>query len=198
MDAVLRGWWRLLTLVLRVERAAGTFLIGAIVVTITLQVITRYVFGRPIVWVEEIATYSFLWAVFLGAAIGLKELRHIRIETFLGRLPLRARAAGTVLVYVVIAAACAIVADYALDIMSIESRSQTISLPINVGRHWFYSVPLFVGLSSMAFTAAYFIVAHAMEAATGRPVEAAVALVRQRAKDHAEAEREAREVAGAL
>jgi TRAP-type transport system small permease protein len=198
MDRLLSLWWRLLVVLLRIERIVGTTLIATIVVAITLQVITRYVWGRPIVWVEEVATYAFLWSVFLGASIGLKELRHIRIETFVSRLPDRARAKGLVLIYTLIGAVCLLIGTYAIDIMSIESRSQTMSLPINVGRHWFYSVPLAVGLFAMAFTAAYFIFAYAALALTGRPVDAEVAAAERRARDFEEGEAEARRVESVL
>jgi len=198
MDRLLRGWWRLLVLICKIERGAGTFLVALIVVTITVQVITRYVWGWPIVWVEELATYAFLWAVFLGASIGLKEIRHIRIETFVSRLPARARAIGLSLIYVVVGATCLLVGVYSIDIMSIESRSQTMSLPFNVGRHWFYSVPLAVGLFSMVGTAAYFILAYATLALTGRPVDAETMVAEQRARDFEEGEKEVRKVEGAF
>ena len=37
------------------ERWLGVLLIGIMVIAITIQVFTRYVLGRPIVWVEEAA-----------------------------------------------------------------------------------------------------------------------------------------------
>ena len=74
MDWILTRWWRLLELIGRVERAIGVLLLSTIVISITVQVITRYIFGQPLVWVEELAGYCFLWGVFLGAAVGMKEL----------------------------------------------------------------------------------------------------------------------------
>src|SRR3712207_4597502 len=84
MDRALAVWWRIVATIGAIERAVGIALIAMIVITITVQVVTRYVWGQPLVWVEELATYGFIWSVFLGAALGLKEIRHIRIETFVG------------------------------------------------------------------------------------------------------------------
>ena len=67
MDRALAVCWRALALLGEAERIAGVFLIALMVVTITIQVVTRYAFGQPLVWVEELATYSFIWSVFLGA-----------------------------------------------------------------------------------------------------------------------------------
>lgn len=192
MDRALAVGWRVVASLGAIERAAGIGLIALMVVTITLQVVTRYVWGQPLVWVEELATYSFIWAVFLGAALGLKEMRHIRIETFLGRVAERPRALLHAALYAIVCACAATLAVYALDIMQIESRSETISLPVNVGRHWFYSVPLFTGLASMVMTAAYFVAAYGAAFLSGRRVDAEVEVEAQRARDHAAEEDELR------
>ena len=172
MDRALAVWWRAVALLGAVERVTGVFLIALMVVTITVQVVTRYAFGQPLVWVEELATYSFIWSVFLGAALGLKEMRQIRIETFLDRIRVRTAAFFRAALYALILLCSIALATHALDIMEVERRSETMSLPINVGRHWFYSVPLFTGLASMALTAAYFVVAYLVLALGGREVDA--------------------------
>ena len=172
MDRALAVWWRAVALLGAVERVTGVFLIALLVVTITVQVVTRYAFGQPLVWVEELATYSFIWSVFLGAALGLKEMRQIRIETFLDRIRVRTAAFFRAELYALILLCSIALATHALDIMEVERRSETMSLPINVGRHWFYSVPLFTGLASMALTAAYFVVAYLALALGGREVDA--------------------------
>src|SRR5918995_2224489 len=106
MDRALAVWWRAIVWLGEVERIAGIFLIALMVVTITVQVVTRYAFGQPLVWVEELATYSFIWSVFLGAALGLKEMRHIRIETFLDRIGARSAALAQALLYGIVGACC--------------------------------------------------------------------------------------------
>jgi TRAP-type C4-dicarboxylate transport system permease small subunit len=184
--------WRALSFIGKVERALGMALLVAIVLMIGIQVGTRYLMNQPIVWVEDVATFAFIWAVFLGAAAGLKELRHIRIETFLARLPARGRALMEALLYAIVFACCAAVGWQALGVMQTESRSLTISLPVNLPRHWFYSVPLFVGLASMAATAAYFVAAHLIEAATGRVPDAVREAEERRAREHSADEEEAR------
>ena len=95
---------RALRLVGHLERWLGVGLIGLMVGAITTQVFTRYLFNRPIIWVEEVATYSFIWGVFVGASLGLKYGRHIKIETFVGHLPPRAQAASRILVNLIVIA----------------------------------------------------------------------------------------------
>ncbi|MFM1989002.1 MAG: hypothetical protein RJA99_1959 [Pseudomonadota bacterium] len=181
MDALLARWWRLLELVARVERAFGVLLLSTIVVSITVQVITRYLFGQPLVWVEELAGYCFLWSIFVGAALGLKELRHIRIDTFVARLPVRTQAGWRAATWAIAGLCCAVIAVQAWDIMDVESRSRTMSLPVDLPRHLFYSMPLFVCVVSMGITIAYLIAAELALATSGRPVDAQLArLARER------------------
>ena len=42
-----------------------------------------------------------------------------------------------------------------VKVMGVEGRSKTISLPIELPRSWFYSLPLTLSAASMAFTTIY-------------------------------------------
>jgi TRAP-type C4-dicarboxylate transport system permease small subunit len=185
MDALLRGWWRLLVAIGRVERIAGVALLALIVVTISIQVGTRYLFGRPLVWVEELATYAFIWSVFIGAALGMKELRHIRIDTFVVRLAPRPQAFARAALWALATFAAVVVAAGTLEIMPIEARSRTMALPVELERHWFYSVPLFASLASIALTGCYLAAAELAKGLTGRRVEAEEEVALRRTADEA-------------
>jgi TRAP-type C4-dicarboxylate transport system permease small subunit len=186
MDRVLSRWWWLLERLGRVESAIGVGLVVVIVVSITVQVFTRYVFGEPLVWVEELAGYCFLWAVFIGAAAGTKQMRQLRIETFVGRLRPRARAFWRCVAWIVATVVMLTVAWQAWDIMEVESRSRTISLPLDLPRHLFYSVPLFTSAVSIACTTTYLVLAEWVSMTRGRPVDAETARLQREARDRAE------------
>ena len=183
MSDVLGAWWRLLRGIGTAERGLCTLLMSWIVVAITIQIVTRYVLGQPLVWVEESSGYAFLWLVFLGASAGFKELRHIRIETFVARLPQRPQHYVRAALYAVCTGAMLVVAYYAWDLMDVESRSSTIALPIELPRHLFYSVPMFVSTASIALTGAYLVAAYCVSAANGRPVDAELEVVERRLLD---------------
>lgn len=184
--------WRGLTWLRQAELLAACGALVAITLIICVQVVLRYIFNLPIVWAEDVSTFLFIWATFLGAAVGLKDLRHVKIDTFLDRLPRQLAQVVQALLYLVILVCCAAVARYAWDVMDTESRSMTISLPVNVPRHWFYSVPLFAALVSMAATALVLLLAHLHAAATGAVVDAVAEAERRTAEEHA---REAAELA---
>lgn len=56
-------------------RVAALFLF-VFIVCIILQVLTRYVPGFSVAWTEEIARYSFIWSMLLGASAMVKSRAH--------------------------------------------------------------------------------------------------------------------------
>ncbi len=50
--------------------------------SIFVDVILRYFFNRPSIWITEVSTYLFLYLIFLGTAYALDQGLHIRV-TFL-------------------------------------------------------------------------------------------------------------------
>jgi TRAP-type C4-dicarboxylate transport system permease small subunit len=49
-------------------------------------VIWRYGFNSSLTWSEELTRYMFVWVVFLGAAIGVRQRNHIAVDLFSGRV----------------------------------------------------------------------------------------------------------------
>ena len=169
----LDGYKRLLDRIGAVEQAFGIGLILLIVTAITAQVFTRYALGRPIAWVEESATYAFIWMTFVGASLGLKHARHIMIATFGARLPARWGAALRVAVWLLVLAMLAVLMVQGFKVMGVEGRSRTISLPVALPRSLFYSLPLTLSAVSMALTAVYLALKELPILAGRRPARAA-------------------------
>ncbi len=149
---MLTHYKRLLDRIGVIEQGLGIALILLIVASITVQVFTRYALDRPIAWVEETATYAFIWMVFVGASLGLKKGRHIFIATFGSHLPVRAAAAMRVLVWLLMLGTLVVLVQQGIKVMGVEGRSNTVSLPIELPRSLFYSLPLTLSSASMALT----------------------------------------------
>jgi TRAP-type transport system small permease protein len=149
----------------------GVGLLTIMVTAITTQVFTRYVFNRPIIWVEELATYSFIWGAFVGASLGLKYGRHVKIETFVEHLPVRAKAASRILVNLIVIAVLWLLVREVGKVIDIESRSTSVSLPWSVPRAWFYSIPLAASCLSMLATCVYFVLAELATLAGARGLD---------------------------
>ena len=150
---------RLLDRIGALEQGLGLGLIALIVGAITFQVFTRYALNRPMAWVEETATYAFIWMVFVGASLGLKQGRHILIATVGSYLPPRVAAGLRALVWLLVLATLVVLVVQGIKVIEVEGRSRTISLPIELPRSWFYSLPLTLSAASMALTTVYLFLA---------------------------------------
>jgi len=136
--------------------AAGVLL--GIVVMITAQVLLTAGLGRPITWEQEAGAYALVWLTFIGASIALKQMRHVAIVSFVGKLPYRLRNAVRAVIFALILWTLYILMGELSPIMAIEARSTTVALPIDLPRSYFFSVPLLVSCFLMALTTILFLV----------------------------------------
>jgi tripartite ATP-independent transporter DctM subunit len=74
-----------------VEIAAAGLVIAEIAILFG-GVISRYVFDRPLVWSDELASTLFLWLAMLGAVTAFHREEHMRMTACVGMLPGPARA----------------------------------------------------------------------------------------------------------
>lgn len=56
------------------------------VAVVTAQVISRYVFGNPFTWTEELGRYTFVWLSMLGMTIAIKYGSHIALDILVKKL----------------------------------------------------------------------------------------------------------------
>ena len=71
----------------RLLRYLLTFLIGLLTVSVFLQVLIRFVFKYPLPWTEEISRIAFVYSIFVGAAIAVREKTHLNVDFILVILP---------------------------------------------------------------------------------------------------------------
>jgi TRAP-type C4-dicarboxylate transport system permease small subunit len=57
---------------------SGVFVV--MVVSVIFQIVSRYIFSRPLVFTEELSRSSYVWICFLGMGIATKRELHIRID----------------------------------------------------------------------------------------------------------------------
>ncbi len=58
---------------------SGVFLMITVLVVI-VNVLLRYLFSGGLFWVEEVATASFIWSIFIGSAAAYRHNLHIGID----------------------------------------------------------------------------------------------------------------------
>lgn len=64
----------------------ATALVLAVTVAVIYEVVSRYFFNHPTIWVVDFTEYALVYITFLGAPWALREGAHIRIELLVERL----------------------------------------------------------------------------------------------------------------
>ena len=77
----------------RLDRAIGVFLeastaalVVAEIVILFVGILARYVFHRPLVWSDELASILFLWLAVLGSALAFRRTENLRMTTLVNKL----------------------------------------------------------------------------------------------------------------
>ncbi len=71
--------------VYKAQTKIGVLCISIFFLAILVQVFCRYA-GITVVWTGEVSTYSFIWAVFMGASIMTFEDKHFAFSMFVDKL----------------------------------------------------------------------------------------------------------------
>jgi TRAP-type C4-dicarboxylate transport system permease small subunit len=65
---------------LRFEENLAALCLGGLLVTLFLQVFTRFITRDPLSWTEEAARYLYVYVVFLGSSTAVTERTHVAID----------------------------------------------------------------------------------------------------------------------
>lgn len=69
------------------EEVVACFCIAVIATLVFIQVVLRFGFGSSLTWTEELSGFAMVWAVYMGAALAVRERFHIRIMAGVVALP---------------------------------------------------------------------------------------------------------------
>lgn len=113
-------------------------------------VIARFVLNDPLSWGAESSRYLSIWAVFIGASLGVKRGAHIGVEAFVMMVPKKVHQYIMILTTIICIVFCCAVTfigyDYVLKLMKTGQLSPAMRVPIV----WAYAaVP--IGCLLMAF-----------------------------------------------
>ena len=120
----------------QIEEVVACIALASVVLSVTWGVITRYITAQPAAWASEVATLSFAWLVFFGAAACFKYRLHPAIDMLVARLPYELRKLVRGFNHVLILAFCGFMVwfgtRFAIDAWG--SPSAVLRLPLT----WLY------------------------------------------------------------
>ena len=60
---------------------------GILTTSVFLQVLTRFVLRIPLAWTEEVSRIAFVYCIFIGATLGIRDRAHINMDVIVALLP---------------------------------------------------------------------------------------------------------------
>jgi TRAP-type transport system small permease protein len=69
----------------KIQIAVGLVFLCLFFSVILVQIVTRYM-GVSVIWTEEVANYSFIWAIFMGAAVMVNRREHFNFDFLLRKV----------------------------------------------------------------------------------------------------------------
>ncbi|EUC01227.1 TRAP dicarboxylate transporter, DctM subunit [Rhizobium sp. CF080] len=152
-----------------VEAVAAALLVG-IIALLLAGVISRYIFSLPIVWIDEVASISFLWLAMLGSAMAVDRSEHLRLTLFVGMLPEKLHGLANTLALLLMALFLGVMLRPAYEYAIEESYITSAALNIPMS---FRAAALPVGVGLMLILA----VVNALKGSTFRQVAMSVVVI---------------------
>jgi len=72
--------------ILNLDQYIGAMMFITIMLLLSLQVISRYVFSHSLAWTEELSTTLFVWMTYLGVSSAVTYRKHLRIDALVNAM----------------------------------------------------------------------------------------------------------------
>lgn len=121
---------------------SGTAMVALVGVTFS-GVFARYAFDSPFVWLEEMQMMLILWAVFVGAAVAVRDRGHVAIEFIVDALPQSLQRIINVLILLIITYVMYFLADNSYEFIKLYARSSRVTNLLHIPlKYIFLACPL--------------------------------------------------------
>lgn len=124
------------------ERVLLLFLYSFIVLVIAIEVIRRFGLMYSSVWGEETARFAFIYLVWIGAAVAVRDRAHIRIDVITHMLPPRGAALIYLLADILTVVLACLAIYWSLDPVLVSWQYGNVTDGLRIIRVWFlFAVP---------------------------------------------------------
>lgn len=121
------------------------FLFIIMIISLSIQVFGRYLFGAGFVWTDELARWSMIYIVMLGSALLVGDSSHIGIDIIDNLVPRTALKYIAVIRVVLVLIFAAMAVYFSFGPLGVAAKSITANLKISM-KYIYLSFPLGYGL----------------------------------------------------
>lgn len=109
-----------------------------LIVSVFLQVFTRYALRNPLFWTTEVSCFMLVYMIFLGASIALRRNEHVALDPNLVPVPPKVRSILDILSHIAVYAFILFLFYFGLSITIQNAGS--LSEALKVSYAWLYGV----------------------------------------------------------
>lgn len=110
-------------------------------IIVSLQVFSRYLFSIPLPWSTDINRFLFIYLVFLGATIGIRDHSHLNIDVLVKKFPKRLKKFLNILINLIILIFLIIIVIAGLIFVLSSVTQVTPYLRISIS-YYYLAIPL--------------------------------------------------------
>jgi len=125
------------------ETWALLFFYSLLVTTMAVEVVRRELFSFSSIWGEEIVRYAFIYLVWIGAAAGIRDRAHIRIDVAFTYLRERTKAVFYLLGDFVMLGLSVVALWYSFETVQVSWKFGSVTDGLRLSKVWFLiAVPI--------------------------------------------------------
>jgi TRAP-type C4-dicarboxylate transport system permease small subunit len=136
----------------RIQLVIGVACLSIFFIAILIQVFSRYM-GISVIWSEEVANYSFIWSVFMGASIMYNKKEHFKFTMLQDKLQGKKKIFLELFNNTVLLVFNLLILFYGIQTVQNFWNYTWISLPFKMGFVWL-CIPI------MGFTMSVYTISH--------------------------------------
>ncbi|SIQ61720.1 MULTISPECIES: TRAP transporter small permease [unclassified Bosea (in: a-proteobacteria)] len=116
----------------RAMEAVAALLIVALLVTVTLGIVTRAM-GEPLIWTDEVSRFLMLWVAVVGWVMASRRRVHIRIRFFHDMMPARGWRTAEALMQLAMMLFGALTLWYSIHLVQANYDLEATTVPLSMG-----------------------------------------------------------------
>lgn len=145
----------ILRVMAKAQLVLGVACLSIFLVAILIQVFSRYL-GISVMWSEEVANFSFIWSVFMGASIMFYEKEHFKFNMLSDKLQGKKKIYLDIFNNLILLTFNVLILYYGVQTVENFWNYTWISLPLKMGYVWL-CIPI------MGFTMSTYTVSHLLD-----------------------------------
>lgn len=139
----------------KIQLVLGVACLSIFFIAILIQVFSRYL-GISVMWSEEVANFSFIWSVFMGASIMFYRKEHFKFNMLSEKLQGKKKIYLDIVNNLILLSFNVLILYYGVQTVENFWNYTWISLPLKMGYVWM-CIPI------MGFTMSVYTVSHLLD-----------------------------------